>query len=458
MWWCCGSTDKRNSGCKTDYHVSKSYNQGEEMQIGENSDVLKRTICRCCKLKGHSVKDCPLDPNYRTTHSIYDEYFRILGLKDVITKRFAKDSLKQTLQLLQNMVHKRDASPFMRGALLFDDYNYNYYNKSLMPDIDELLEEEGDFESASMSFNSSKDQAEGDAEGDDIDDIKQMKRERKQRRQEEKEQQKKQQEDDDEDPFTINELREIQFVQQEDPFEDLKLLQNSVRLDNLNLVNQVSIQEVIKELTPIKPIARGLTMATSSKRDDETEVYLFNKNSKYSNKNIGIENDSEPDSYKNNNLDITTQRLNVPVDTSYSKLLKDKSREGEDSNSEEGEEFNTGRAFKSIDNRIKGHDLLSKIGQSFQPTSKGYSAFSHREQKSLREETKVSTPKGAIAPLVKKQKRLLNVEMDQMIEDELDKELDHTEKARIVRKNTKKLRDQQKKKEEESTQLDQLLD
>ena len=40
MWWWWGSTDKRNIGCKTDYHISKNYNEIEDGKLMESDEML----------------------------------------------------------------------------------------------------------------------------------------------------------------------------------------------------------------------------------------------------------------------------------------------------------------------------------------------------------------------------------------------------------------------------------
>lgn len=60
-----------------------------------------------------------------------------------------------------------------------------------------------------------------------------------------------------------------------------------------------------------------------------------------------------------------------------------------------------------------------------------------------------------------KKRRLLSTEMNQMIADELNKDnkgSKHKKAVKIIRKNTKKLKEELLKQEEESNKLEQLLD
>ena len=172
MWWWWGSTDKSNPGCKTDYHISKSYLEMDENKLTENNNevMMKKLKCRWCKEIGHSLKDWPQDPNIRTNHPISDEYSRVEGLKDIVIKKYAADIMKKTEKFFKTAIVVRDKSPFKRGILLFDDYNYQYLNKAVLPTMDELIEAEGDEDDSEESKHESKDinytEEEGDAEGD----------------------------------------------------------------------------------------------------------------------------------------------------------------------------------------------------------------------------------------------------------------------------------------------------
>lgn len=131
---------------------------------------MKKIKCRCCKEIGHSLKDCPQDPNFRTNHSIFEEYSRVEGLKDIVIKKYAGDIMKKTEKLFKSVITTRDKSPFKRGILLFDDYNYQYLNKAIIPPMDELIEAEGDEDYSDDSRQTSKEinnsEEEVDAEGD----------------------------------------------------------------------------------------------------------------------------------------------------------------------------------------------------------------------------------------------------------------------------------------------------
>ena len=103
MWWCCGKTSKDAQGCVFKKHESKEDEDDfDDIKDRENDKFkLKRQKCQCCKDIGHSAKNCPRDPNFRTKHDIDDEEKRVVGLKDLITKRHMKDALEQTIKMFK---------------------------------------------------------------------------------------------------------------------------------------------------------------------------------------------------------------------------------------------------------------------------------------------------------------------------------------------------------------------
>jgi hypothetical protein len=370
------------------------------------------------------------------------------------------------------LISERDASPFKRGVMLFDDYNYELYNKKVLPDLQELIDDEGDFESEEFSAQHSdgnsvgKSEDEGEEEKDN--ETNKSKEERRKAKLLEKGLFKKRQEDDNEDPFTLHEIKEIHYRQQLDPFEDINQIKNSAKLDYLNLGEMFSIKDEIIRLIPERMIQRGMTMATSSRRDDETEIGLINKRKRISVKDEKDDNESVETSNRNqldtNHLDVMPQSFRADVETSYANLLKDRSGLGDNSESDDDEIDNTNRQFKSIDLRKlnKSNDIFSKITKGF--VNPVQSAFSYREEKP----NKSSTPKGStIGSQVKdsnlnissnNRKRLLDSEMEDLIDAEIKKEDKKEDKLKIVKKNTKKFLDEQRRKEAEDIQMNELLD
>lgn len=67
VWWCCGKTDKNNLGCKFDKHREKADEEhGDDEDDEERGLKLENQKCQCCKRKGHTAKNCDLDPNFKT--------------------------------------------------------------------------------------------------------------------------------------------------------------------------------------------------------------------------------------------------------------------------------------------------------------------------------------------------------------------------------------------------------
>ena len=155
----------------------------DDNKLTENTTseaMLKKVRWRWWKEIGHSLKDCPQDPNIRTNHSIIEEYIRVEGLKDVVVKKYATDIMRKTEKFFKSAILIRDKSPFRRGIMYFDDYNYQYLNKAVLPTIDELIEAEGDEDDSEDSKYNPKDnnmtEEEGDAEGDnEFEEVKKFK-------------------------------------------------------------------------------------------------------------------------------------------------------------------------------------------------------------------------------------------------------------------------------------------
>ena len=83
MWWCCGKTAKEARGCK----FSKHEKQDEDEEDEDTGNVLESNKlnmkCRCCKEIGHSIENCPRDPNIKTLKTDIElDYQRIQKIKD----------------------------------------------------------------------------------------------------------------------------------------------------------------------------------------------------------------------------------------------------------------------------------------------------------------------------------------------------------------------------------------
>jgi hypothetical protein len=115
---------------------------------GEKKEKVDRNLrCLCCRENGHTVVNCPRDPNMRTVPAIAQidqEFQRILKIKDF--RKLYADTAVQTTHMLKKSVmiplkHDEDGKaieaanishPFMRGIMEFDDYNYNQYNEMIL--------------------------------------------------------------------------------------------------------------------------------------------------------------------------------------------------------------------------------------------------------------------------------------------------------------------------------------
>jgi len=114
---------------------------------------------------------------------------------------------------MENVVTQKGINPFKRGILTFDDYNYSYYNKEILPELEELLEEESDVNSSIEKSN--LEEGEGESEDEKEKEI------RAKRKAKADLQLKNSQGVDEEDPFTVEELKKIHLMQGEDLFDSI---------------------------------------------------------------------------------------------------------------------------------------------------------------------------------------------------------------------------------------------
>ena len=178
--------------------------------------------------------------------------------------------------LFEKLVVVRDFSPFKRGILLFDDYNYKSINNNILPTIEELIEAEGD-ESDFSSIRDSNNE-EDDFELDQ--DYLMLKAEKKRIKKIEKERMLNKLGESNDSPFTVKEVNEIHHMQQDDPFIDVLNIRNDAKLDYLNLADKIDIRNHITELADRKKQQKAVTIASSSRKEDETEIGLFQKQTK----------------------------------------------------------------------------------------------------------------------------------------------------------------------------------
>jgi len=106
---------------------------------------------------GHTIENCPRDPNLKTKEDNDEDYVRLSKLKDyrtlfgdtmVTTTHFLKKCIKVPKLVLQTNAiptglppekyydssRRQKIEPFKRGSMIFDDYNYDLYNKYILVD------------------------------------------------------------------------------------------------------------------------------------------------------------------------------------------------------------------------------------------------------------------------------------------------------------------------------------
>ena len=133
--------------------------------------------CACCKEVGHAIEDCPRDPNFRTQNpDTAEEDKRIKGIS--VVKRLFADTLVTTTHMLKKCIKvpkvtlkspeypsglgqaeysaalaRQKLEPFKRGAMSFEDYNYDHFNKFIL--IDPTRTEEDPYQPMPVSKNGS---------------------------------------------------------------------------------------------------------------------------------------------------------------------------------------------------------------------------------------------------------------------------------------------------------------
>ena len=69
MWWCCGKEGKDAAGCLYAKHESKDEDEDEEDEKEKEAaeaEARAKQRCMCCKEIGHTIENCPRDPNIKT--------------------------------------------------------------------------------------------------------------------------------------------------------------------------------------------------------------------------------------------------------------------------------------------------------------------------------------------------------------------------------------------------------
>lgn len=145
MWWCCGKSTHNAPGCRFGQHATNE-DKEENEEVKDPSEVLRTTRCMCCKELGHTIDQCPKDPNFKTKSNQDNEDKRVMRI--FLDKRGIADTAVQTTHLLKKcfLVQNKDLkqsqlinSSFKRGAMQFEDFNYAMFNPYIL--INEGTEE-----------------------------------------------------------------------------------------------------------------------------------------------------------------------------------------------------------------------------------------------------------------------------------------------------------------------------
>ena len=102
MWWCCGKTTKEADGCKIAKHESKDDDEDEAADPDakeEQQKHLKNVRCFCCKEVGHTIDQCPRDPNLKTTKDAIEDLERVKQIKDY--RKLFSDTMILTTHFLK---------------------------------------------------------------------------------------------------------------------------------------------------------------------------------------------------------------------------------------------------------------------------------------------------------------------------------------------------------------------
>ena len=70
MWWCCSKEGKDAAGCLYAKHESKDEDEDEEDEKEKEAaeaEARAKQRCMCCKEIGHTIENCPRDPNIKTS-------------------------------------------------------------------------------------------------------------------------------------------------------------------------------------------------------------------------------------------------------------------------------------------------------------------------------------------------------------------------------------------------------
>ncbi|CAI2385299.1 unnamed protein product [Moneuplotes crassus] len=161
MYWCCGKSNKDAPGCTVGKHESRD--DEDDPTAEDKEEKHKYAQCLCCKETGHTMGDCPKDPNYKFGKDVKDESVRLLHA-DEISRHPKPDYIGQISKLIKDCAKDRKKDrPFTIGSLKFDDYNYDYINPKILISAAKMIKihEEGDkYEGKPMKIMFTKEEAE----------------------------------------------------------------------------------------------------------------------------------------------------------------------------------------------------------------------------------------------------------------------------------------------------------
>lgn len=210
--------------------------------------------------------------------------------------------MRQTLKLFEILIAIKDKSSFKRGVLRFDDFNYEIFNESLIPDKEVLksaiLEEAESLSNKSaLFFDEDGSESEGTSMKDLIGDKKKKGKGKKKnkskskdedefdlKRKRELEHQAKMKEiqalenlDDegegeDENRFTLGEVESIYDKQKDDPFDDLIEEKIQAQLKYISLPTKYNIKSYIDGMNAIfaPKIPKSITGSNPNKDGSES--------------------------------------------------------------------------------------------------------------------------------------------------------------------------------------------
>ena len=101
IWWCCGKSGSDQPGCKYNKHESKDDDDAEQdEEFVEQKNIKIR--CYCCKELGHTIDNCPRDPNIRSKVDTEKDFERIQKIKDY--RKLNADTVVTTTHFLKKCV------------------------------------------------------------------------------------------------------------------------------------------------------------------------------------------------------------------------------------------------------------------------------------------------------------------------------------------------------------------